>query len=96
MIKNNSHREKRIISKIFTRLFFAYGKEISVIEDKQSIDFYFNIKNFYSNGKSRDFCLVYEKKTKRYVLYSRSSNKLYSSNCFNEVLHYLKLKNNYR
>ena len=49
------------------------------------------MKNFYHNGKSRDFNLIYEKKTKRFILYSKSSKKLYSSNYLNEVLHYIKM-----
>ncbi|MEI0527550.1 hypothetical protein R4J00_02705 [Brachyspira intermedia] len=91
MMKNN--KEKRIISKIFTRLFFTYEKDIVVMDNikKQSVSFYFSIKNFYANGKSRDFCLIYEKKTKRFILYSKSSKKLYSSNYLNEVLHYIKM-----
>ena len=82
-MKNN--KEKRIISKIFTRLFFTYEKDIVVMENikEQSVSFYFSIKNFYANGKSR--------KTKRFILYSKSSKKLYSSNYLNEVLHYIKM-----
>lgn len=87
------NKEKRIISQIFTRLFFTYKKDIVVMEniEGQSVSFYFSIKNFYANGKSRDFCLIYEKKTKRFILYSKSSKKLYSSNYLNEVLHYIKM-----
>ena len=88
------NKEKRIISQIFTRLFFTYEKDIVVMENikEQSVSFYFSIKNFYANGKSRDFCLIYEKKTKRFILYSRGCKRLYSNNCLNEVLHYLKMK----
>ncbi|WP_297246568.1 hypothetical protein [uncultured Brachyspira sp.] len=87
-----NNKEKRIISKIFTRLFFTYKKDMAVMENEKdkSIIFCFTIENFYHNGKSRDFNLIYEKKTKRFILYSKSSKKLYSSNYLNEVLYYLK------
>ena len=88
-----NNKEKRIISKIFTRLFFTYKKDMAVMENEKdkSIIFCFTIENFYHNGKSRDFSLIYEKKTKRFILYSRGCKRLYSSNCLNEVLHYLKM-----
>lgn len=88
-----NNKEKRIISKIFTRLFFTYKKDMAVMENEKdkSIIFCFTIENFYHNGKSRDFSLIYEKKTKRFILYSRGCKRLYSNNCLNEVLHYLKM-----
>lgn len=87
----NNYKEKRIISKIFSRLFFIYEKDIAVIKNKKdsSIGFYFTVKNSYSNSKRRDFSLIYKKKTKRFVLYSRGGKKLYSSDYLNEVLYYL-------
>ena len=93
----NDYKVKRIISKIFTRLFFIYEKDIAVIENKKdySIIFHFTVKNFYLNGKSRDFSLIYEYKNKRFLLYGKSCIKLYSSNSLNETLHYLKCYRNY-
>ncbi|WP_083249357.1 hypothetical protein [Brachyspira hampsonii] len=90
-MKNN--KEKIIISRIFTRLFFTYQKDMAVMENgkDKSIIFCFTIENFYHNGKSRDFNLIYKKKIKRFILYSKGSKKLYSSNCLNKVLNYLKM-----
>ncbi|MCZ9945960.1 hypothetical protein OFQ48_14080 [Brachyspira hyodysenteriae] len=61
-----NNKEKRIISKIFTRLFFTYKKDMAVMENEKdkSIIFCFTIENFYHNGKSRDFNLIYKKKIK--------------------------------
>ncbi|MCZ9967360.1 hypothetical protein [Brachyspira hyodysenteriae] len=87
-----NNKEKRIISKIFTRLFFTYKKDMAVMENEKdkSIIFCFTIENFYHNGKSRDFNLIYKKKIKDLFYIAKEVKKLYSSNCLNEVLHYLK------